>query len=100
MIEKKIKFCLLLAAILMCSMTQVFSDTIILTSDQQLNDLLNPDKKIDLSTGHKKRFASLREVCEGAQKKGDHTLTIVFDEFFRQISATSSNGKKTHTRYG
>lgn len=58
--------------------------TIILTSDQQLNDLLDPDKRIDLSTGFNKRFASLREVCESAQRKGDHILTIAFDEFFRQ----------------
>ncbi|MEN8201172.1 MAG: hypothetical protein ABFS28_01160 [Bacteroidota bacterium] len=60
------------------------SATIILTSDQQLNDLLDPDKKIDLSTGYTKRYGSLREICEAAQKLGDHTLTIAFDEFFRQ----------------
>ncbi len=58
--------------------------TIILTSDKQLNDLLDPDKKVDLSTGRNKRFASLREICESAQKRGDKTLTIAFDEFFRQ----------------
>lgn len=60
------------------------SATIILTSDQQLNDLLNPDKKIDMSTGFTKRYASLREVCEKARMNNDHTLTIAFDEFFRQ----------------
>ena len=58
--------------------------TIILTSDKQLNDLLDPDKKIDLSTGKDKRFASLREICESSQKRGDKILTIAFDEFFRQ----------------
>jgi len=63
--------------------------TIILTSDQQLNDLLDPDKKIDLSTGFNKRYASLREVCEQAQKRGDHILTIAFDEFFRQYREQS-----------
>jgi hypothetical protein len=61
-----------------------FSASIILTSDQQLNDLLDPDKKIDMSTGFTKRIASLRDVCEDAQKRGDKTLTIAFDEFFRQ----------------
>jgi hypothetical protein len=60
------------------------SATIILTSDQQLSDLLDPDKKIDLSTGFTKQYGSLREICENAQKNGDHTLTIAFDEFFRQ----------------
>lgn len=58
--------------------------TIILTSDQQLNDLLDPDKVIDLSTGYNKRHASLRQICENAQKNGDKILTIAFDEFFRQ----------------
>jgi hypothetical protein len=58
--------------------------TIILTSDKQLNDLLDPDKKIDLSTGGNKRFASLREICESAHERGDKVLTIAFDEFFRQ----------------
>ena len=49
-----------------------------------MNDLLDPDKKIDLSTGYNKSYGSLREICEDAQKRGDHTLTIAFDEFFRQ----------------
>ena len=62
----------------------VYSTTIILTSDQQLNDLLNPDKKIDLSTGRDKEFASLREICESARKSGDKVLIIAFDDFFRQ----------------
>jgi hypothetical protein len=63
--------------------------TIILTSDQQLNDLLDPDKKIDISTGFNKRYASLREICEAGQKRGDHILTIAFDEFFRQYRQQS-----------
>jgi len=66
------------------AMSFVHSATIILTSDQQLNDLLDPDKKIDLSTGRNKQFASLREICESAKKRGDKVLTIAFDEFFRQ----------------
>jgi hypothetical protein len=57
---------------------------IILTSDRQLNDLMDPDKKIDMSLGIDKRFASLREVCEAGQKGGEKTLIIAFDEFFRQ----------------
>ena len=57
---------------------------IILTSDKQLNDLMDPDRKIDLSMGREKRFASLREVCESSQKSGEKTLIIAFDEFFRQ----------------
>jgi hypothetical protein len=63
--------------------------TIILTSDQQLSDLQDPDKKIDLSTGFDKRFASLREICEEAKKRGDKSLVIAFDEFFRQYREQS-----------
>ena len=70
--------------LLFVTVTQVHSATIILTSDKQLNDLLDPDQIIDLSTGRNKRFACLREICETAQKSGDKTLTIAFDEFFRQ----------------
>ena len=70
--------------LLVVSFLGVQGASIILTSDQQLNDLLDPDKKIDISTGFNKRYASLREICEAGQKRGDHTLTIAFDEFFRQ----------------
>ena len=73
---------------------QVQAVTIILTSDQQLNDLLDPDKKIDISTGFTKRFASLREICRSAQKRGDHTLTIAFDEFFRQYRDQAATERK------
>ncbi len=66
------------------SFPPVNSATIILTSDQQLSDLMDPDKKIDLSTGYNKHFASLREICEAGKKRGDKSLTIAFDEFFRQ----------------
>ena len=57
---------------------------IILTSDQQLRDLQDPDKSIDLSTGYTPQSGSLREVCENAKKGGRKTLTVIFDEFFRQ----------------
>ena len=75
---------LMLITFIVISVLQLQSATIILTSDQQLNDMLNPDKKIDMSTGFTKRFASLRDVCENAKKQNDHILTIAFDEFFRQ----------------
>lgn len=57
---------------------------IILTSDQQLYDLMDPDKKIDMSLGYNSTFMSLREVCEEGKRRGDKELTIAFDEFFRQ----------------
>ena len=81
-------------AILIMSSINIQGATIILTSDQQLNDLLDPDKKIDLSTGYTKRYASLREVCEDARGKGDHILTIAFDEFFRQYREHAATERK------
>lgn len=72
----------------------VLPATIILTSDKQLNDLLDPDKKIDLSTGRQKEMASLREICESARRSGDKILTIAFDEFFRQYREQAGTERK------
>lgn len=68
----------------LCILPNADAATIILTSDQQLRDLMDPDKKIDMSTGYTPVHLSLREVCEQGKKDGDKTLTIAFDEFFRQ----------------
>ncbi len=81
---KRLLVCLSLFMALIFLPQKIFSVTIILTSDEQLDMLLNPDTKIDLSTGLVKRYASLRQICEDAQKRGDKVLTIAFDEFFRQ----------------
>lgn len=83
-----------LIAFLTLFFLNVQGETIILTSDQQLNDLLDPDKKIDLSIGYKKQYSSLREVCKKAQKDGDHILTIAFDEFFRQYRQQAATERK------
>lgn len=85
---------ILFTVLTLCLTLQVLDAQIILTSDQQLNDLLDPDKKIDLSTGFTKRYASLREVCENVKKKGNHTLTIAFDEFFRQYRDHAATERK------
>lgn len=74
----------LLFLILITLSVQVYPVTVILTSDKQLDDLTHPDVQIDLSTGLKKHFASLREICEEAKKRNDKSLVIAFDEFFRQ----------------
>lgn len=57
---------------------------IILVSDQDLEDLTDPDKKIDLSTSFTKQVESLRGICESAQKSGYKTLIVAYDQFFRQ----------------
>ena len=61
-----------------------FSVGIILTSDDQLRAIQDPDAIIDISTSRTPRKMSLRQICELGQKNGDKTLTIAFDEFFRQ----------------
>ncbi|MDR1224933.1 MAG: hypothetical protein LBL07_18950 [Tannerella sp.] len=60
------------------------AEVIILTSDQQLYDLMDPDKKIDMSLGYTPSMRSLRDVCESGKKHGHKELTVAFDEFFRQ----------------
>ena len=57
---------------------------IILTSDEQLRDLKDPDKVIDLTSGITPDHRSLRQVCEECKKNGSKTLTVIMDEFFRQ----------------
>ena len=56
--------------LLICSALQIAAQFVILTSDQQLDGLTNPDKKMDLSVGYKKNICSLREICEEKKSKG------------------------------
>jgi hypothetical protein len=57
---------------------------IILTSDQQLIDLQDPDKQIELTLRTEPRWGSLRMICDTARARGAHTVKIAFDNFFRQ----------------
>ena len=54
---------------------------IILTSDQQLIDLQDPDKQIELTTRTEPRWGSLRMICDTAKARGAHTVKIAFDNF-------------------
>jgi acyl-CoA synthetase (AMP-forming)/AMP-acid ligase II len=58
---------------------------IILVRDDELETLASdPDKAIDLSTGGPPLNKSLRQVCELAQARGERTLILAFDHFFKQ----------------
>ncbi len=57
---------------------------IILTSDQQLLDLMDHDKKINTSLNFEQKYESLREIREKAKQKGVSTVILAFDNFFRQ----------------
>ena len=91
----KIKNLIMLVIFLLVSSNVTKSQTvIILTSDEQLTELKDPDKKLDLSTGLEKYVVSLRDVCEAAKSRNETTLTIAFDEFFRQYRDQEGTERK------
>ena len=57
---------------------------IILVSDQQLEDLQDPDREVDLSVSSTPQLTTLRKVCEGAKAQGARTVILAFDEFWTQ----------------
>jgi hypothetical protein len=57
---------------------------IILVSDQQLEDLQDPDREVDLSMSSTPNLTTLRKVCEGARAQGARTIILAFDEFWTQ----------------
>src|SRR5208337_2795683 len=57
---------------------------IILVSDQQLEDLQDPDKEVDLSVSSAPNATSLRKVCEQAKAQGARTVILAFEEFWSQ----------------
>ncbi len=57
---------------------------LILVSDQDLINLADPDRQIDLSLTYERRVESLRQVCERAQSRGQRTLIVAYDHFFGQ----------------
>jgi hypothetical protein len=57
---------------------------IILVSDQQLEDLQDPDREIDLSLSSTPNRTTLRQVCQQAKASGAKTVILAFDEFWSQ----------------
>ena len=57
---------------------------IILVSDQQLEDLTDPDKEIDLSLSSTPHRATLRRLCEQERARGSRMVMLAFDEFWSQ----------------
>ncbi len=57
---------------------------IILVSDQQLEDLQEPDKEVDLSLGKTPQITTLRKVCEQAKAGGARAVVLAFDAFWEQ----------------
>jgi hypothetical protein len=57
---------------------------IILVSDQQLEDLQDPEREVDLSVSSTPQLTTLRKLCEGAKAQGARTVILAFDEFWTQ----------------
>lgn len=55
---------------------------IILVSDQQLDELTDPDKEIDLSLSSTPNKTTLRKICEQNKAGGVKTMIVAFDEFW------------------
>ncbi len=67
---------------------------LILVSDQDLIDLCDPDKVVDLNLTHEPRRESLRQVCAQAQARGQRTLILAYDHFFSQYRAGQSEPRR------
>jgi hypothetical protein len=70
--------------------------TLILTSDRQLEDLMDPDKKINTSLGIEQHYESLREFREKSRKRGCRTVNFAFDNFFRQYRKDAGDERKLY----
>ncbi|MCC6233037.1 MAG: hypothetical protein IT580_10360 [Verrucomicrobiales bacterium] len=57
---------------------------IILVSDEQLTDLTDPDREVDLSLSSTPHKTTLRRLCQQEQARGTTTLSLAFDEFWSQ----------------
>ncbi|MBL9138954.1 MAG: hypothetical protein JNK85_24005 [Verrucomicrobiales bacterium] len=58
--------------------------SIILVSDQQLEDLTDPDREVDLSLSATPNRTTLRKFCQSQKAAGVRTVIVAFDEFWSQ----------------
>ncbi|MBI3851048.1 MAG: hypothetical protein HY298_12345 [Verrucomicrobia bacterium] len=70
---------------------QMHRGGIILVSDQQLEDLQDPDKVVDLSLSQTPNPTTLRKICEQTKAAGGRTVILAFDEFWTQYRAGQGN---------
>jgi len=57
---------------------------IILVADAELEALQDPDRPVNVSLGPTPDMKTLRQICEGARRRGARTLIVAFDHFFSQ----------------
>ena len=58
--------------------------SLILVSDQQLEDLQDPDKEVDVSLTATPNRITFRHICEQSKAMGAKTLILAFDQFWAQ----------------
>jgi hypothetical protein len=63
---------------------QLGKPNLVLVNDQQLDDLTDPDKPVNLSLTGEPRVESLRQLCERSRAAGHRTVILAHDHFFSQ----------------
>ncbi|MCX8107481.1 MAG: hypothetical protein N3G20_01615, partial [Verrucomicrobiae bacterium] len=76
---------------------QLPKGVIILVSDQQLEDLTDPGKEVDLSISSTPNRTTLRKLCEQQQSAGAQTIILAFDEFWSQYRPGQGGKPRTLT---
>lgn len=66
---------------------QLPKGAIILVSDQQLEDLTDPHREVDLSLSATPNKTTLRRLCAEHAARGARTIILAFDEFWSQYRA-------------
>ena len=61
---------------------QLGKPNLVLVNDQQLDDLTDPDKPVNLSLTGEPCVESLRQLCERARAAGFRTVILAHDHFF------------------
>ena len=70
---------------------------IILVSDQQLDDLTDPDREVDLSLSGTPQVTTLRRLCAENRDRGARTLILAFDEFWSQYRKGQGGKPRRYT---
>ena len=75
---------------------QLGKPNLVLVNDQQLDDLTDPDKPVDLSLTGEPRLESLRQLCERARAEGHRTVILAHDHFFSQYRQPKATAPRAY----
>ena len=74
---------------------QIGRSAAILVSDEQLEQLAQPDQVVNLSLGPTPQETTLRKICERAKTASQRTLVLAFDQFFTRLANDGINSSNT-----